>query len=389
MTTPQTSPTDSTDHELVSFSFYQKVLVPKAPEIKKEAHKSFKNKVEIIRNSTKDWDKLQQPDKKSYLEHIKLRIEDYEKADCQIRIGDAIFNCYKIVLQCYSDYFKNLSTKIDETIYLPAEEVNSLAFVKIYEWMLATNPKIERNGIIEFYKAAKFLKIKELQDHILICFDNNLVFNEDTAFSLYWEARFFNETVIKQIMAIRIQKFFLTMIAVKEFLEMTCEEVCSFLSKSSIGVRRESDVFYSGLKWLVHNWEERKPNVMNIMECIRFTLMTPWELTELRKNNKSLKVQMVTVFPGVLELIDNALTFVNQKLWSPKKSHEKMKILFEKLNIKNNDERNWIKDTSLTVLNVPVVDLDRYEIFFDYLKMISLESEEYWRKQEFSDVIQN
>lgn len=52
--------------------------------------------------------------------------------------------------------------------------------------------------------------------------------------------------------------------------------------------------------------------------------------------------------------------------------------------MENNHERNWLKDTNV-VPDVPNSELDRYKNFLDYLKMILLETEEYWPKLEFSD----
>lgn len=261
-------------------------------------------------NTIQNWNKLQQPNKKNYTELIKQRIRNFDKYDCQVIIGDAIFYCYRIVLQSYSVYFNNLNLINGKPINLPTDKISSVAFIKIYNWMLSPLlpvPKIERNGIIELYVAAQFLQIDELRYQILVCFDNWDIFTEDSAFSLYWESRSFNESDIQELMLIRIQKFFLTLVSTREFLELTCKEVCSFLSLNTIGVRKESDVFYSALKWLSHNWEEREEYVMDVMKCIRFTLMSPWELIELRKDNKSLVVQKITIITEVLEMIDKAL----------------------------------------------------------------------------------
>lgn len=314
MSTPQVSPTDSPEKIYISSKFYQNVCIKKTPEIKADTNKSYKtiHNGAIMENTIKSWNKLQQPNKKKYLELIKQRIRNFDRSDCQVIIGEAIFNCYRIVLQSYSVYFNNLNIINGKPIYLPADKINSVAFIKIYKWMLSPLlpvPEVERNGIIELYVAAQFLEIDELRYQILACFDNCEIFNEDSAFYLYWEARSFNESDIQELMLMRIQKYFLTLVATKEFLELTCEEVCSFLSLNTIGVRKESDVFYSALKWLNHNWEDREEYAMDVMKCVRFTLMAPWELTELRKNNKSLEVQKITIIRGVLEMIDKALRY--------------------------------------------------------------------------------
>lgn len=307
MSTPETSSTNTLKETPISSKFYQNLIVPSDPVVKPITNKSYKviHNDGIMKNTTKHWDELNQLNKTPNRELFEARIKNFDRSCCQILIGATTFECHQTVLHCYSTYFTDLEIIKGEPINLPASEVNPVAFVKIYEWMLTT-AQVERNGIIELYKAAKFLKIKELERQILICFDHCEVFYEDTAFSLYWEARTFNETDIQKLMLIRIQKFFLTLVATNQFLELTCKEVCSFLSSNSIGVRKESDVFYSALKWLDHNWEDRKGNAIELMGCVRFSLMLPWELTDLRTNNKSLVVQKVTEIPEVLEMIDTA-----------------------------------------------------------------------------------
>lgn len=265
------------------------------------------HKGSLIKNDGKFWNHVEQPVKTHVLDLIEKQLSTFQNSDIQVIIDESIFSCHSILLQSYSGYFNQLSLNTSEII-LPSERVNSSSFIKIYEWMLADKPKIERPGIMELYVAAKFLKIENLILQIYGCFDNLECFSEDLAFVLYWEARSVNETEILALAMPRIKKFFLTMVATTEFLEMNFQEICEFLKMGSIGVRRETDVFFSGLTWLYHDWEDREKYVMDIMKCVRFVLMRPWELTELRNDNKSIEVENITKMPTVGKMIDNALS---------------------------------------------------------------------------------
>lgn len=260
----------------------------------------------ILKNDGQNWNEIKLPKKSNILSLIEKQISTFEKPDVQVRIGEAIFNCHKILLDCHSGYFRNMILS-DPVINLPFEKIKPQSFLKLYEWMLSTdNPRIERTGIIELFVAAKFLQIDDFINQFFVCIENLNYFNEDCAFVLYWEARQFNETQIQELMLPRIQKFFLEMVATTEFLEITVHELCSFLKSNTIGIRRESDVFYSALTWLFNNWEERQKFVLEVMNCVRFILMAPWELSEIL-NNKRIEVQNIKNIDGFSALIDKAL----------------------------------------------------------------------------------
>lgn len=305
-TTPQSSSTNST---YISSTFYKNVCIGNIPEIEMNDTISFRtiHNEAVIKNDGKNWNQIKQPVKSDVLLLINKEITTFDKPDVQVVIGEAIFNCHKILLDCYSGYFRNINLN-KPIINLPSEKIKPTAFVKIYEWMLASNsPRFERPEMMELFMAANFLQINDLITHLFVCFENFNNFNEDSAFVLYWEARSCNETQTQELMLPRIQKFFLTMVTTTEFLEMNSQELCSFLKSNTIGIRRESDVFYSALTWLFNNWTEREVFVLDVMNCVRFNLMTPWELSEIRNNNKSYEVRKITKITEILEMIDEAL----------------------------------------------------------------------------------
>lgn len=290
--------------------FYKNVFIENVPKIdSNDKITDFQtiHKGSVIKNDGKMWNRIEQPVKTDVLHLISQQITTFQNTDMQVIIDESIFNCHSILLECYSGYFDKLPSNTSQII-LPSYKVNPTTFVIIYEWMMADKPKIKRLGIMELFVAAKFLEIDDLIKQIYGCFENLKCFNEDCAFVLYWEARSYNETLIYELVMPRIKKFFLTMVATTEFLEMTCQEICLFLRMNSIGVRRETDVFFSALTWLYHDWEEREQYVLDIIKCVRFVLMLPWELTELRNENKSIKVQNITRMPDVGKMIDDALS---------------------------------------------------------------------------------
>lgn len=203
---------------------------------------------EIGFNSTEitNWNGIVQPHKTELIDLMMKMILNYEKTNVQIQINDTTFNCHMIVLQCYSDFFLNLTN--EQQVILPADKVTPQAFIMVYDWMLSTKPMVQREGILELFNAAQFLKIKGLVDQCWICLDDAERFSEDAAFLLYLEARKFGHELIQELMLNRVCKFFLTLVATKEFLELAPKELCTLLHSNSIGINSETEVRVLGNK---------------------------------------------------------------------------------------------------------------------------------------------
>lgn len=62
-------------------------------------------------------------------------------------------------------------------------------------------------------------------------------------------------------------------------------------------------------------------------------------------------------------------------------------MLMEKLSIETIVERNWIQDNNYVgPLDIPNSELDRYEAFLDYLKIICNETRLYWKLVQFTEL---
>lgn len=190
-------------------------------------------------NEADGWKNVQPP-KENLYKLLKDMIDKHCKPNVHIRIGDITFNCHMMVLQCYSDFFMEFNNEI--SIHLPEEKVTPGAFVMVYDWMLAEVPLVQREGILELFNAANFLRIPQLVQQCWFCLGDDECFREDTAFLLYLEARKYGLEVLEQLMLMRVCKFFLTLVASKEFLELSAKEICTLLSSNTIGVNSEIEV---------------------------------------------------------------------------------------------------------------------------------------------------
>lgn len=182
---------------------------------------------------------VKQPHKTDLATLLMKMIRKFENTNITITIDESTFNCHMMVLQCYSELFMkypNVSNMV-----LSSKKVTPHAFNMVYEWMLAVEPTVGRDGIVQLLSAAQYLKIDELTNQCWAYLDDEQ-FSEDSAFLLYLEAREFGEESIQRLMICRIWKFFLTLVATKEFLDFADVELCKLLQSNLIAVNSEMEV---------------------------------------------------------------------------------------------------------------------------------------------------
>lgn len=275
-----------------------------------EFHYKEKTLAEIGFNNTDitNWEHKNQPVKPDLFDLINKMITNYEKTSVKIKIDETIFNCHMIVLQCYSDYFADKT--LEQIVELPSDKVSLNAFIMVYNWMLAPKPAVQREGILELFNAAQFLRIRPLVQQCWTCLDDEEIFTEDSAFILYLESRVFGHELLQQLMLTRVCKFFLTLVSSKDFLELSKNEVCTLLQSNCIGVNSETDVLMSAIRWLEYDWGSREKSMLDVIKCVRFGLMAPWQLVELGREAVSPEILKIVQNLEVRKMIEDGLSLV-------------------------------------------------------------------------------
>ncbi|XP_046801331.1 uncharacterized protein LOC111684568 [Lucilia cuprina] len=339
-------------------------------------------------NEVEGWENIVQPPKEDLYKLLKNMIEKHIKPSVQIRIGEVTFNCHMMVLQCYSDFFMEFNNEI--LIQLPEEKITPAAFMMVYDWMLSSQPLVQREGILELFNAANFLRIKELINQCWLCLDDDVRFREDTAFLLYLEARKYGLESLEQLMLMRICKFFLTLVASKEFLTLSCKEVITLLSSNTIGVNSEIEIFMSVVRWLSHNWQEREKYTLELIKCVRFSLMPPWFLVTLNKNTDCLEIDRIIEHPEVKEMINDAITYTTTQFYYGENREEFLHFL-ERYQLTEPMQRQWVFDKECNYhrrLGCPNMEYVTYKSFLEYLEMIRSIGKDYWRSLEMDNGVE-
>ncbi|XP_015434239.1 PREDICTED: uncharacterized protein LOC107190037 [Dufourea novaeangliae] len=288
-----------------------------------------------------DWDNIILPEKTDLYQELARRITNYKNADCIVRIDQDEFHCHLLVLQSYSGFFDEKNCK---EIDLTGSDVSSKAFSIIYDWMISSQNEscrlLQRDNILEVFTAAQYLGIKELEEQCWAFIDNDELFSEDTAFLLYLEARRIKNTAVMELMVPRIMKFFLMLVSTKDFLELAIDELCLLLKSNYISVNSEMEVLMSAVRWLMHDWENRKHHLMDVMKCVRFGLIAPWQLVDVKRNPENPEFMELMSYPEVQKMVDDGLAFVIIKYWYGNQTEDYYHWI-DLLGLNEPTNRNW------------------------------------------------
>lgn len=207
--------------------------------------------------------------------------------------------------------------ELDEVtkVVLPPEKVSPNAFHFIYDWMLSSNSKVHRQCFLEIFVAATFLRINELIEQCYTCMDSKGHFQEDTAFSLYLEGKKLGDPVTPALMISRVSRFFLILVASKEFIEFSLQEVLTLLSSHNIAVHSETEVLFSALRWIYFDWDARQSHLVSVMKCIRFGLLPPWQLVELTRSSNSPEIRPLMEVQEIYKMVEDGLHYVISKYY--------------------------------------------------------------------------
>lgn len=137
--------------------------------------------------------------------------------------------------------------------------------------------------------------------------DNVEVFNEDTAFLLYMDGKEKGIPEVQELMVPRIQKFFLVLVSSQNWLDLDFEDVTTFLTSNYIRINCEMEIFMAAVRWLKHDWGKRHKAKFDVMKCVRFGNIAPWQLVDIKRNPENPEFLEIAGDPCICKLIDDGL----------------------------------------------------------------------------------
>lgn len=71
----------------------------------------------------------------------------------------------------------------------------------------------------------------------------------------------------------------------------------------------------SAVRWLEDKWEDRQRDILDIMSCVRFGNIAPWQLVDIKRNPENPEFLKLTSMPAICKMVDDGLAYVNRHLF--------------------------------------------------------------------------
>ncbi|XP_043063300.1 kelch-like protein diablo [Drosophila ficusphila] len=325
----------------------------------------------------------EEPDsEKSNLYEELLRIvRERIQPDAVVRIGESQHPVHLIVLQCFSRTICDLGQKA--VVELPEEQVTPRAFSLIYDWMIEDRPLLPRLGILEVLQAARYLQVPQLIAQCDYCLSAGIA--EDSAMMLYLEARILKVEQEYRHLLSRVSKFFLPLVATREFLRLPLAPLLVLLTSNHVGVNSELEIFMAAARWLDYKWPQRKEHLAAVVSGVRFGLVPPWLLARLQKPDLSAEeVRRIVEEPPVREAIHDGIAYTTTRLYY---GAEREAFAEHLARTKSTApvQRTWIYDRRCRHhhrLHCKVTQELTFEAFVDYLEFLQSQPRDYWHSFE-------
>lgn len=69
------------------------------------------------------------------------------------------------------------------------------------------------------------------------------------------------------------------------------------------------EVLMSAVRWLMHDWDGRKQHMLEVLKCVRFGLIAPWQLIDVKRNPENPEFMELMSYPEVQMMVDDGLAY--------------------------------------------------------------------------------
>lgn len=305
-----------------------------------------------------------------------------EYTDVNVTILDIVYKCHMLMLSRHSAFFRRIERENQSfNIHLFPENVSVEGFGFVYSWILCNKANFTRREIIEIHKTASYLEVSELVEKCW-AFLSDEKHSEEEIFQFFLHAQRGECILIEKMLLSRICKFFLILVSTKQFVELSFIDLVSLLSSSFIAVNSEMEVFLSGIRWLNHDWLNRRQHMMGVLNCVRFPILPPLQLIELNgfydaEHFDADIMRIVLENVKVKELIHNALSNVTTEFWACPHNGDRCGTLDIPIQL-GLAQRTWIDDPLKKEFNSTNV-YTLFSNFLNYLNKLRISDPDYYK----------
>lgn len=239
------------------------------------------------------------------------------KPDMVVMVNGTEFKCSSHLLKKYSGFFRDID--IDETclVYLCGVCINEETFSAVYTWMqmYVRDPArvVDENNLVDVMCACLLLMLNQLEIECweMVCDPDT--FRGEKAYKIYTRSIDKHFHQVTETVFDRALRFFPVLINTSVFLMSKFNHIYPLLKSDDVNCNSEMEIFLAVCKWIMFETEQRWQYLADLVDCIRFGLMTPEQLCCLHLSEVTENIRAITSDPHTTQKIESGIIFNSLK----------------------------------------------------------------------------
>ncbi|XP_059169346.1 kelch-like protein 8 isoform X2 [Physella acuta] len=212
-------------------------------------------------------------------ENFELLYQFYQSrdlCDVEIKVGNKIFHCHRLVLACVSQYFKamfksQMAESKEKSISI--KDIDEEAMDKLIQYAYTARIKLSTDNVQSVLYAASILQIETVANACSNFMQSHL--HPSNCIEVRSFAELHNRVELIKTTDNYIRDNFIAVSQNEEFLSMPIEILTSLVSSPDLNVDSEEQVYSAIMVWIKHDNEKRKPHLPELLSKVKLPLLDP------------------------------------------------------------------------------------------------------------------
>ncbi|XP_013384732.1 kelch-like protein 8 isoform X1 [Lingula anatina] len=194
--------------------------------------------------------------------------------DLELKVGEKVFKCHRVVLACVSKYFRAMFTSEmaeSKQNRVTIQDIDEYAMELLIKFAYTGKVLITVNNVQPMLYAASILQVEAVAIASSDFMKTHMHPTNCIGIRQFAEAHGRSELI--KMADKFIQDNFQDVVEVEEFVSMTTEHLELIIASPNIFVESEIQAYEAVMKWLMHDLEHRKQYLARLMAHVKFPLL--------------------------------------------------------------------------------------------------------------------
>ncbi|XP_002734502.1 actin-binding protein IPP-like [Saccoglossus kowalevskii] len=217
----------------------------------------------------------------------------HEFCDVQFIVGKDVYHCHRVVMSACSPYFNVMfSGGLSETSKSEVDihEIHSSIFKVLLDFIYTGEVEVTSENVQELLSAADMLELPEVVQACSSFLQSQLHSSNCIGISRFAEIHFCTD--LKRAAEAFMSLHFLEVCQEEEYFDIKMDDLVTLLRSENLRIENEYQVFLAALGWILHDVGKRRKYLVQILDAVRFALISPRQLFEYINSCEDLSLRV-------------------------------------------------------------------------------------------------